>query len=441
MKKATNNASNSSLSETEVGLSSQEQASESLGVRIPWYRHPRTLAAVLLCSFIGIVISQQSNNPSRAFAAGLKALRSGDNEQLTKAIEALEGIDQYKLQREFFLGAEQLIAGNHEAALRLLSPCFSHPDLEVDAHVLAGQAAYQLGAAGNAKLHWEEALRVDPLSVSAHRWLGAMYYDLGAMDNAILHLQAVSMLVPEDPRPDRLIALINHDYERPDEAIPHYEETLRRDPNQSDVDDIWLEFAECQLKQREYDAAVESLGHCEDSPRKDRLFAECQMNLGELEQAKMLAQRALENAPKDIDVLQLNSQIALIDGDVEQSIQWLFTASEIDPYKHSVRTQLAQLLGRVGRDEESSAQARIAEELQQKWQRFSDLQIDAINQMTNAAIRHEIGVLASQLGKPELAATWFRAALAIDPGYAPSAEALQSLGGKASADASIDENL
>ncbi len=45
---------------------------------------------------------------------------------------------------------------------------------------------------------------------------------------------------------------------------------------------------------------------------------------------------------------------------------------------------------------------RVAEELQKKWQKFSDLQLDAINNQIDPTIRYQIGVLAKELGKPEL---------------------------------------
>lgn len=389
--------------------------------------HPRSLAFLLLVTFVATLIFQWWDNPSRYVSMGMEALRTGDEQQLEKAAEQLEGAEKYQSYREFFLGSMALGEGNPTVALRHFGESMEHPDLEVDARVLAGQAAYEMGAAGNAKLYWEDALKLDPLKVSAHRWLGAMYYDLGAMDNALLHLQAVSMLDPMDPRPTRLVGLINHDYERAHLAIPAYQETLRRDPNQPDAAQVWLELAECQLKQREFTAALESLEKAADSPKKDRLLAEGLMNLGELEEAKSLAAKSLAEAPEDVECLKLSAQIALLDGDVEKAVSLLENGAKIDAYNHSVQTQLAQLYGRMGDAEASQKATERAEELQQKWLRFSDLQVDAIAQMTNADIRYQIGSLALELGKPELAASWFRAALAINPSMASAAEALRRI--------------
>jgi len=385
--------------------------------------HPRTLVLLLMVSLGGMLLWQWWSDPQRYVAMGMQGIRSGNGSDVERAAAGLKEVSTHRPHYQFLLAAMELQSGQTQSALRRLTTAMEHPDLAVDARVLAGQAAYELGAAGNAKVFWEEALRLYPESASAHRWLGVMYYDLGAMDNALAHLSVVSKLLPEDPRPDRLMGLINHDYQRPADAIRHYQQSLRRDPRQQDANDISLELAECQIMQREYAAALESLDRCAASPRKDRLQATCQMNLGELETAKSLAQRALESDPRDVEAIQLNSQLALIDGDLEKGVDLLRQAVTVDPYKHAVRTQLAQLLERMGRSEEAAKEVQEADQLQQRWQRFSDLQMDAINQPTNGEVRYEIGQLASQLGKPQLALTWYRAALAIDPTMAKAGEA------------------
>jgi len=259
---------------------------------------------------------------------------------------------------------------------------------------------------------------------------------VGAMDNAIRHLQAVSRLSPEDHRPDRLMGLINRDYERPEVAIPHYLESLRRASNQPEAEKVRLELAECYIKQREFEAALKQLELCDDSPRKKTLTARCLMNAGELDKARELAGEALDEQPDELDVLQLNADIALVDGETERAAEWLRQGVQVDPYDHGARTQLAQVLGRMGLVNESKQHSRRAEELQELWARFSDLQIDAINRMTDAQVRYEIGTLARQLGKPELAVVWFRAALAIEPTMTRAAEALAEMGERSATAAS-----
>lgn len=388
---------------------------------------PRCLSFMLLLTLIGSLGYQAWQSPRRYFVAGMTGVRDNRRADVDKAVGSLEGNVAYDLPRAYLKGWLQLQSGQTEDALRLAVSAHDHPDVEVESRVLAGQAAYRLGAAGNAKLFWEEALARDPDCLAAHQWLGVLYYDVGAMDNAMLHLRAVSRLAPQDYRPDRFMGLINRDYERPDVAIPHYLESLRRAPNQPDVETVWLELAECQIKQREYDAAMKSLTQCGESTRKKRLTARCLMNIGELADARRLATQSLLELPEDVDAIQLNAEIALIDGEVETAAQLLETAIRFHPFNHGVRTQLAQVLGRLGREAESKEQSARAEELQKLWQRFSDLQIEAINRATDAPIRYEIGLLAKQLGRPELAISWLKAALAIDPGMSLAGEALAAM--------------
>ena len=84
-------------------------------------------------------------------------------------------------------------------------------------------------------------------------------------------------------------------------------------------------------------------------------------------------------------------------------------------------------MGRLGNKTAYEEQNKIVEDLKVRWQKFSDLQIDAINRPTDAMIRYEIGILAQQLGMPKLAATWYKAALSINPGMGIASQALNSL--------------
>lgn len=405
-----------------VGVTDAKDGDRAAGSR--FWTNPRVVVFALAVVLVGSVMSQRWADPQRQFELGMAGFRENNPDKIEKAFVALEGKAGYELQHAFFDASLRMRDGDANEAMRLALSAQEHPDVEVESRVLAGEAAYQLGAAGNAKLFWEDALARDPESVAAHQWLGVLYYDLGAMDEALLHLQTVSHLSPTDHRPDRLMGLINRDYERPGVAIPHYLESLKRAPNQIGVESLWLELAECQIKQREYDDAMKSLGNCSETPWRNRLTARCLMNLGALDDARLLAEKVLRAEPQSLEALKLNAEISLLDGNVERAAEFFKLGVEVSPFDHSARTQLAQVLGRLGRDDEAAVHTQRAEELQVLWQRFSDLHIEAINRPTDAEARYEMGTLANQLGKPELAGTWFKAALAIDPTMKKAADAV-----------------
>jgi len=392
--------------------------------RLSFLVDPRTLVVLLLLTFMGSLAYQQWNDPQRYFELGMTGVRENDRAKIERAAVALRDKPAYRMQHAFLSASLLVRDGQPERAIQLAISSQDHPDVEIQSRVLAGEAAYQLGAAGNAKLFWEDALLLNAQCVEAHQWLGVLYFDLGAMENSLLHLKSVSYLSPKDPRPDRFMGLINRDYERPEEAIKHYLESLRRSPRQPDVDTVRLELAECHIKLRQYEAAMESLSRCADSPQKVRLTARCLMNLGSLDDARRLAQQILQVDPKNLKTLDLNAEIALIDGDVQRAADLLRTAVQVDPFDHGVRSRLAQVVARLGLDDEHRQHAQRAEELQDLWRQFSDLQVDAINRPIDADLRLQIGTLARQLGKEELALTWFKAAVAIDPSKSDTVQKL-----------------
>ena len=57
----------------------------------------------------------------------------------------------------------------------------------------------------------------------------------------------------------------------------------------------------------------------------------------------------------------------------------------------------------------------MSEELRRKRERFSKLNTDAIAEPTNVEMRLELGKLAEEIGKPELAIGWYQAVLQLDP--------------------------
>jgi tetratricopeptide (TPR) repeat protein len=390
-------------------------------------RDPRILAVFLFLFLFALLVYQYFVDPYRSFLSGLEGTRINNTSRVRLAIDLLEREKGFVLQRKYLLAWNAVQEGRFQDALRLADESKTHPDVEVEARVVAGQAAYRIGAAGNAQSYWEEALALNPDALEPHRWLGVLYFDLGAMDNALIHLRAVSKLDPTDFRAERLMGLINRDYERPEAAIVHYQESLRRSPSQPDRYMVCLELAECQIKQRNFEAAIESLTGCPDSPRRNRLLARCLLNLASLDQARNLAEISLSLEPFDLDALQLNAEIALADGNISKASGFLRLAVDKHPYSHSIRAQFAQVLGRLGNTKEAQQEQQRAEELQTLWQRFSDLQIEAINRPIDAQIRYEIGLLANRLGKADLAASWFRAALAINPNFILASEALGDL--------------
>src|SRR5262249_42280624 len=96
-----------------------------------------------------------------------------------------------------------------------------------------------------------------------------------------------------------------------------------------------------------------------------------------------------------------------------------------DPNDHESRHQFAQALRQAGNTDEADTEAnRVSEIVAQKAQ-LAKLNTEAILHPTDATVRDQIAELCLALGKPELAATWRKAAAACRQGPAtprPSAK-------------------
>ena len=396
---------------------------------------------VAVCSLLAVLVLRQYwFDPQRRFALGMAALQAGDLDRVAAEAKQLDRDPRFALHQSFLRGASLLRNGAHKAALQEFEKCHDHPDLEQETLVLTGQALYQIGESGRAKLCWEQALALDPDMVDAHRWLGAMYFDLGAMDHAIEHLQRVSELDTKDPRADRLMGLINKDYERTHLAVTHYRESLRRDPRQADAEQIRLELAEVEIKQKEFAAALATAKECAPSTRQRIIEAECHLNLGEYEDAQRLISDALRESPNDFKALLLQGQILMESGEIDQAVAVFKKSVNQDPSDYHARFHLVQSLRRAGNEAEADRHEIISEELRAAWSKFSDLHIDAIDQPTNAEIRNEIAAIAEDLGRLDLARTWYRAALAIDPNNARALDGLRDVEAKISQAAAASTN-
>jgi tetratricopeptide (TPR) repeat protein len=346
-------------------------------------------------------------------------------------MERLSALPQYQAHSHYLRGAIHLRQGRLIESLNEFSHSADHPELEVETLIMCGQALYQSQRAREAQQFWTKALRRNPSAVSAHRWLGILYYDLGAMDQAIVHLDKTSQLAPEDPRPDRLMGLIYKDYERFADAVPRYRESLRRNANHPDREQILLELAECQIRLSDYAGALESLEQCAPSPARMVLEAECYFARGQADLAQRLTRQALNAAPDDPSTLLLQGRIFLERGDAKAAVETLARAVQLHPMDYALHYNLSQAYNRTGEEENARQAAQRAEQLRTLREEFAALHLQAISAPMNADLRVQLGNLAVKLDRSDLAATWYRAALSLDPSHQEAAKALTAVAGKA----------
>ena len=372
------------------------------------------LLIVVAGGWVGFSAYQKAISPEGYFAEAHAALQKNELDRVVVALDHLTQFDNYAAHCHYLRGALLLRDGKLDVALGELQYALFHPDVEVEAHVLTGQALYQMGRAREALRHWSLALTIDENSEPAHRWMAVYYYDIGAMHEAVHHLKAVSMLNLDDARSLRLMGMIHHDYDQFSEAVENFRESLRRDENQPDRNDILTEYAECQMELRQYEAALELLAKADPSAKVLVLTAKCHLNLGDTEKALQQTEEALALDNSNADAFLLKGRL-LLEANDAGAVAPLKLAALLEPKNFEVQFQLAQALRLAGQMEEAEAVNKLANELRDKFERFSQLNQQAVDDRANAELRVEIGELAVELGRGDLAREWFRAALYLDP--------------------------
>jgi tetratricopeptide (TPR) repeat protein len=387
-----------------------------------WGCATAVLALLALSAALGVFWRLQ--RPEARFQRALAALDAKQFDQVQRELDDLERVEGYDAQRKFLQGAILLHQGKPFAALDQFGGSVDDPQLRVRTLVLSGQALYQAGRFQNAVRLLHQAIGDEPNNVDAHRWLASAYYDMGMNEDAQVHLVEVARLDPRDPRPHRLIGLIQKDFEGYDSAVAAYEESLRRDPDQPDHEKVRLELAECQVKLRQYDRALQTLSQCSPSEMRTVLEAECLYSTGKVDESRQLLQEVLNRSPENLAALLLLGTVELESRNMTAALKSLNQAVTAWPKDYTARFRLAQAYRRAGDEENAALHAAEAEKLKAIRVEFSELHHVAADEPENIEVRRRLGELALALDRPDLARVWYQAALAIDPNDAISLEAL-----------------
>ena len=271
------------------------------------------------------------------------------------------------------------------------------------------------------------AVKRRPDDADAYRWLAAAAYDQGNRQTAVSSLEAVLRLQPEDSRAWRTLGLIfkeDVEYER---ARAAFEKSLAFEQSQPSVR---IELAETLLKLGDVSGAERELEACRGrvpEARHAELLASCARVRGDLAGFRAAVESGLKAAPGHPGLLVQRAQIDLADGHPTEAIEHLDRAVAADPYRPESIYQRGVALNKLGRAEEARRDLTRADELNKGLAEMSALNRQAEREPHDADVRYRLGRLCAELGKAELAASWFRAALACDPRHSAARLGLKAL--------------
>jgi tetratricopeptide (TPR) repeat protein len=252
---------------------------------------------------------------------------------------------------------------------------------------------YQLmGRSADALRSVDEWLARDPDNVRALFLRSNINRQSGSWPKAAPDLRRVVELDPELGQARWWLAVALLNIGRYDEAVGHLEILRQRQPD--DVD-VLVRLAMCRHRQ------------------------------GRVREAHALLDEVLAQRPNHGLALLTRGQIAQGNGQLPEAEKWLRQAADALPYDYKAHWSLTQCLRQQGKTEQAEAEEAYANQLRDRWARFSEITIHQISQRRNdPALYCEAAKLLFELGNPEGGKNWLCSALLLDLHYVPALTAL-----------------
>ncbi|HEV3344466.1 MAG TPA: tetratricopeptide repeat protein, partial [Pirellulales bacterium] len=198
-----------------------------------------------------------------------------------------------------------------------------------------------------------------------------------------------------------------------DKAAEAYQESLARDPNPPDGQEIRVELARCLFLQRKFDESLAALG-TSDSADAWLLRGECSYANGKVEEAGRCASEALKRDAQDADVLAFKATLAAVAGNQREAADLLAKAVRQKPNEYQLRYRLVQAYRRVGENNLADEQEKGLEDLRKKQDELHDLIAQASQDIGDVQLRYRIATIAQFLGMSEMSNQWLKAARMIE---------------------------
>ena len=399
----------------------------SLRRMVDHWKISATLAVTILLLSVVCLMLRAGRDPQQHFENGMAAANQGDAVTAFHEARFLLNTPGFEDHGHLLRGTLFLETQEYAAAASEFQMATGNPKTRTAALTRCGEAFYRLHQFVDAEQVLLRALEEDDDNSDARRWLASTYYDLGSMSLALEHLKIIGEKNPEDGRPFRLIGRIEKDFQHQGDAIEDYREALRRSLLESEREAVIEELAECLVHQLQYSEALDTLQEAKPSASVFSLQASCYAAMGDPEKAISKADDALALAPDLVSAIVTRASIELEVGKAENVIDLLEKASATHPGNFEILFQLVKALRLAGRAAEADAKSERLAELEKLVDEFAKLNATAFSDLGNAELRFQLGQLAQQLDRPELARLWLEAALAIEPDFVNARNLLKEL--------------
>lgn len=374
-----------------------------------------------------------TQHPIDAIAQGQRyrqatsALDRGDFETAQSIRLGLAGDPQFSPLASAIQALILIKQAKYPEALKIAEDISAIEIMQPEAYVLAGEIFLRENRLTEATDAFQRALELNPRHARAHRWLGVLYYDTGAMRLATDELRAAAAEDTEDTNSLLLSGKIFQDYEKFNEALEDFQAALQRTEVQPAKTLIALRVAECLAQLRRLEEARQILEGLPPLPGVLATRAVVAESGGDFEQATQLAKQSLEIDPTNQTASLLLGRIYITDRQWDLALPLLEKLVQKHRHDHESHLLYGRALVGSGNREQGQQEIELATQLKDTFLKFADLHQDAIASPRDTAIRLELGQSAERLGKPELALSWYRAVLGLEPNNQAAQAAIERL--------------
>ena len=285
-------------------------------------------------------------------------------------------------------------------------------------YYIAGELLFKQKQYGNSLQTLDAAIKLSEKTerklVPAYQLMASIYYDLGNMQRAMEAATVVSTLDPNNARIFRFMGMVQQDYEQWQDSLLAYQRYIELDPFGDLRETVIISMAEVHIKLRQFNQALTQLNQVIVTPRIYALRASCHYNLGDVQDAFVALNNALSRDPAQHEAILLKGTIQVQDRSYKTAVDTFVSGLRYYPRDDVFMYKLSEAYRGLGDEAKAEEMSLKSTTLRTKRERFSKLNVDVIGEPANTAMRLELGKLAEEIGKPELAVTWYQAVLTID---------------------------
>jgi tetratricopeptide (TPR) repeat protein len=395
-----------------------------LRVTSPWW-----WVGLVLLGLPGLgLVSWWRGRCARHLAEAQRLIEAGRAEDAAEWLDLPEAQPSTRDRALLLRAQAALVKGRPSEAVGPLEQIDPSGPCAAEAALWKGRTLFQVRQVLRA-VHWfRQALTLRPDDPETIRWLAAALYELGDQPSTVAALTRLTQLEPQDARAWRTLAFLHKENREFDRARPAYEQALRLDPAQPLVR---FELAETLVEMGQYGEAEQQLTACRGGvPEPDRraLLVHCLQFAGDTARFRTLLETSLAEFPDHPGLLAECARVDLAEGRTARALDGFNRVLAANPFQSQALYQRGLANRRLGRTAEAQRDLARAAELRALVSEMDRLNREAGNKLDDPEIRYQLGGICVALGKPELGASWYVAALACDPHHPGAKLGLKTLG-------------